>query len=139
VKAKYPYAHCGNGWENYEEPVVNAIPERLMSEGMDRDKRLRFRVRLGGQDFPWTVDGHKLQTVMELKTALLQEQFGGIPIAHRPLKKFCVRLFSLKNHSDSGRDRDLDVLTLQEIGIRTGDFIMFGLVFNENADIETLK
>ncbi len=129
-----PYANNGNGWENYEEPVVNSIPNRLMSEAMDPLKRLRFRMRLGGTDFPWTIDAHRQQTIGELKEALLRQQFGDIFESRGIKLPYSLKLFGLKTfpkdcerNGDDGSDPVVDALTLEDVGIEIGDFVMFGL------------
>jgi len=118
-----PYEKFGNGWENYREQVINAIPDSLLTEAMDRTKRLRFRARMCATDLPITVDAHIDQTVAQLKSALLNNSgFESFP------RKMKIRLFK-NGESDSGIDENFDGRRLQEINIRSGDYILFGLHF----------
>jgi hypothetical protein len=121
-----PYAVHGNGWENYREPVVNAIPDSMMHESMDREKRLRFRMRMGGTDFPWTIDAHKQQTVQTLKDSLLRYHCGD---NEKVFTMFTIRLH-LPNVADGSREEEdnlFNTMTLEKLGIQSGDFVMFSL------------
>jgi hypothetical protein len=123
-----PYAHHGNGWENYKERVLNTIPPSLAHEAMDRSKRLRFRARQCATDFPITIDAHVDQTVTELKEFLIDD----VGYDGRFMKTAKMRLFVPKQLADSGNDEQFDALTLKEVPIRSGDFILFAFHFNEN-------